>query len=94
MSLPGFLEGVLTESNRLKTAQEEKQRLTRKLRAEGKLPPHEARWFVPITDPDTGERLWEPKRDDGTGEVEFWVERERAGETGQWDGVEHIFVEG
>lgn len=78
---------------RLKTAQEEKQRLTRKLRAEGQLSPHEPRWFVASTDPDTGERLWEPKRDDETGEVEFWVERERAGEVGYWSGVEDIFVE-
>ena len=71
---------------------EEKQRNTRKLRAEGKLPPHEARWFVPTRDDDSGERLWEPKRDE-KGEVEFWSRREKAGQEGEWRGVDHIFAD-
>lgn len=81
-----------TVLSRLKTANEEKQRITRKLRSEGSLPPHEARWFDQSTDPDSGERMWDPKRTD-TGEVAFWVQREEAGQHGGWEGVEHIFVE-
>jgi hypothetical protein len=76
---------------RLKTANEEKQRATRKARAEGRLPPHEPRWFTSTTDEDTCERLWQPKRAED-GEVKFWHEREEAPE-GHWDGVDHIFVE-
>ncbi|WVQ84916.1 hypothetical protein IAT38_007079 [Cryptococcus sp. DSM 104549] len=74
----------------LKTLNEEKQRLTRKLRSEGKLPPHEPRWFRDTIDEDSGERLWEPKRSD-SGEVQFWSEREKR----HWEeiGVEHIFAE-
>lgn len=79
----------------LKSANEDKQRETRRLRAEGKLPPHEPRWFTATTEPDSGERLWEPKRADD-GEVKFWREREVQGQKppdAKWDGVEHIFVE-
>ncbi|OXC70624.1 hypothetical protein AYX13_00601 [Cryptococcus neoformans] len=73
----------------LKTLNEEKQRNTRKLRAEGKLPPHEPRWFNATVDDDTCERLWEPKRAEN-GEVAFWSVREKK----NWDaaGVEHIFA--
>ena len=77
---------------RLKTGNEEKQRNTRKLRAEGKLPPHEPRWFTPTRDADTGDQLWEPRRA-ADGEVKFWAEREKAPET-NWKDVDHIFVEG
>lgn len=79
----------------LKTANEEKQRETRRLRAEGRMPQHEARWFTAVTDQDTGERLWEPKRADD-GEVLFWHEREEQGAQPQgqkWPEVEHIFVD-
>ncbi|WWD19523.1 hypothetical protein CI109_103984 [Kwoniella shandongensis] len=74
----------------LKTLNEEKQRNTRKARAEGRLPPHEPRWFEESVDPDSGERLWEPKRSTD-GEVKFWKEREKS----DWEsvGVEHIFAE-
>lgn len=74
---------------RLKTLNEEKQRNTRKLRAEGKLPPHEPRWFNATVDDDTRERLWEPKRAEN-GEVAFWSVREKK----NWDaaGIEHIFA--
>ncbi|WVO21082.1 uncharacterized protein IAS62_002386 [Cryptococcus decagattii] len=73
----------------LKTLNEEKQRHTRKLRAEGKLPPHEPKWFSAIVDDDTRERLWEPKRAEN-GEVAFWSIREKK----DWDaaGVEPIFA--
>jgi hypothetical protein len=76
---------------RLKTANEEKQRYTRKLRAEGKMPPHEARWFKPTTDEDTQEKLWQPRRD-ANGEVLFWSRREEAGKKGDWEDVETIFA--
>lgn len=77
--------------HRLKSANEEQQRITRKNRAEGKLPPHEPRWFISSIDSDTQERLWEPKRADD-GEVAFWHERELAPQK-KWAGVDHIFVE-
>jgi hypothetical protein len=79
----------------LKTLNEEKQRETRRLRAEGRLPQHEPRWFTAVTDQDTGERLWEPKRAED-GEVLFWHEREEQGERPQgqkWPEVDHIFVD-
>lgn len=76
--------------HRLKTANEEKQRETRKLRAEGRLPPHEPRWFSSTSDADTGERVWVPRRAN-TGEVLFWERRENAPPS--WENVEHIFAE-
>lgn len=79
----------------LKSANEDKQRETRRLRAEGKLPQHEPRWFTPVTDPDSGERLWEPKRSED-GEVKYWHEREAQGKLpadAKWAEVDHIFVE-
>jgi hypothetical protein len=77
--------------SRLKTANEERQRSTRKARAEGRLPPHEPRWFISSTDNDSGERLWQPKRAE-TGEVKFWHDRETAPGS-KWAEVDHIFVE-
>lgn len=79
----------------LKSANEEKQRETRKLRAEGRLPQHEPRWFVPETDQDSGERVWQPKRADD-GEVRYWHDREEQGRkspSSKWADVDHIFVE-
>ncbi|WVQ67040.1 uncharacterized protein L199_005233 [Kwoniella botswanensis] len=85
-----FENAEYDRAQELKTLNEENQRTTRKLRAEGKLPPHEPRWFTSSVDADSGERLWLPKRSDD-GEVAFWHERERA----NWDevGVDHIFAE-
>ncbi|WVR00350.1 hypothetical protein IAU59_007493 [Kwoniella sp. CBS 9459] len=85
-----FENAEYDRAQELKTLNEEKQRMTRKLRAEGKLPPHEPRWFDPQIDDDTGERLWQPKRSEG-GEVKFWSLREKA----DWEavGVDHIFAE-
>jgi hypothetical protein len=82
---------VCANTYSLKTANEEKQRYTRKLRAEGKMPPHEARWFKPTTDEDTQEKLWQPRRD-ANGEVLFWSRREEAGKKGDWEDVETIFA--
>ena len=90
--IPGLLISGVDRYRRLKTANEDLQRNKRKARAEGRLPPHAPRWFNSTTDRDTSERLWEPKRADN-GEVLFWAERERAGQKGQWEGVDHIFVE-
>ncbi|EIW72252.1 hypothetical protein TREMEDRAFT_70659 [Tremella mesenterica DSM 1558] len=87
-----FENAEYDKAQELKTQNEEKQRLTRKLRAEGKLPPHESRWFYPSRDTDSGERVWIPRRTE-SGEVLFWAERERALET-KWANVDHIFVEG
>jgi len=86
-----FCVGLLTHFASLKTANEELQRDKRRARAEGRLPPHEPRWFTSSTDPDTSERLWEPKRAED-GEVLFWAEREKAGQKAKWEGVDHIFV--
>lgn len=79
-------------NDRLKSANEELQRSTRKARAEGRLPPHEPRWFTSSTEPDSGERVWEPKRTE-SGEVLFWAEREKAAQSGHWEGVEPIFAQ-
>jgi len=89
-----FENAEYDKAQMLKTANEEKQRETRRLRAEGKLPPHEPRWFISSTDDDSGERLWVPKRAED-GEVKFWHDREVEGSKGQdkWAEVDHIFVE-
>ncbi|CAD6572572.1 MAG: hypothetical protein TREMPRED_000577 [Tremellales sp. Tagirdzhanova-0007] len=87
-----FENAEYDRAQELKSLNEDLQRNTRKARAEGRLPPHEARWFSETTDPDSHERLWEPRRAEN-GEVLFWVEREKAGREGVWQGVDHIFVE-
>ena len=90
-SHPQGLPGASADVGRLKIANEEIQRNTRKLRAEGRLPAHEARWFDSNTDPDSGERVWTPKRAEN-GEVLFWHRRENAPAT-MWNDVDHIFAE-
>ncbi|EGN94271.1 hypothetical protein SERLA73DRAFT_171297 [Serpula lacrymans var. lacrymans S7.3] len=81
-------------ANELKGKQEERQRVTRKAREEGRLPPHKPRWFTAETDGDTGERVWNPLR---AGDVlEYWIERERAWKEGAekaWKNVDPIFIE-
>ncbi|WWC91583.1 uncharacterized protein L201_006529 [Kwoniella dendrophila CBS 6074] len=86
-----FENAEYDRAQELKTLNEEKQRTTRKLRSEGKLPPHEPRWFNSTVDPDSNERLWLPKRSKENNEVLFWNQRELA----DWDkiGVDHIFAE-
>ncbi|KAL7418318.1 hypothetical protein Q5752_006776 [Cryptotrichosporon argae] len=86
-----FENAEYDKAQMLKTANEEKQRETRKQRADGRLPPHEPRWFTASTDGDSGERLWQPKRDAETGEVRFWKMREDA--QASWNDIDHIFVE-
>lgn len=79
-------------ANDLKTKQEEKQRATRKLREEGKMPKHNPRWFVAETEVDTGERVWRPNMEGIT--PEYWTEREKVWKgQSQWESVEHIFID-
>lgn len=75
----------------MKLANEAFQRQTRKLREEGRLPPHVPRWFIMSSDPDSGTRVWEPKRADN-GEVLYWHIREEAPRK-QWADIDGIFVE-
>jgi hypothetical protein len=91
-----FELGKYELANGLKTAQEEKQRATRRAREEGRLPSHKPRWFTAETDRDTGERVWSPVLAEGTQHLEYWQERERVWKEGgnvPWDGVDHIFIE-
>lgn len=103
-----FELGYYELANDLKGQQEEKQRGVRKRREKGELPEFRPRWFRAETDGDTGERVWNPVRvgDGGeggrsTGELEYWVERERvwkdmqkqAGQVVSWKGVDTIFIE-
>ena len=89
-----FELGRYTRANELKSAQEDRQRATRRRREEGGLPPHEPRWFEAKTDRDTGERVWAPLRN---GErIQYWEERERvfrARGGAQWERVDRIFIE-
>ena len=87
-----FELGKYELANSLKMMQEDKQRVVRKTREEGRVPPHQPRWFVAERDEDTGERVWRPIR---VGEVlEYWVERERVfRDGGRWKDVEDIFIE-
>ncbi|KAG6333241.1 hypothetical protein ID866_5849 [Astraeus odoratus] len=88
-----FEMGKYERANDLKLKQEEKQRATRRAREEGRLPPHQPRWFTALTDGDTGERVWAPSF---VGDVlEYWVERERVWTMGgdqPWKNVESIFI--
>lgn len=90
-----FELGQFEEANDLKTAQEERQRAIRRAREEGKLAPHQPRWFMAETEGDTGERVWSPFRTEENG-VEYWAEREKAylqGGNVRWRGVDDIFIE-
>lgn len=73
-----FEIGLYDLANDLKIRNEEKQRHTRKLREIGKIDKHKPRWFIPTTDKDTGERVWQPTRSDD-GVIEYWNERECVG---------------
>lgn len=88
-----FELGRFDTANDLKNKQEEYQRATRKGREEGRLPPHQPRWFTASTDGDTGERVWEPART-GDGALEYWKLREGVytGKNG-WIDVDNIFID-
>ena len=72
---------------------QEKQRAIRRV-WEGKLSPHQPRWFRAETGGDTGERVWTPLR---VGDMlEYWVERERVWREGgweEWKDVDEIFID-
>ncbi|KAJ3967976.1 Oxysterol-binding protein-domain-containing protein [Lentinula raphanica] len=78
-----FEMGFWDLANVLKGNQEEKQRERRRKRerelegASSDKHHHQPRWFRAETDGDTGERVWMPVREDDSGKVEYWVERER-----------------
>ncbi|EJD53857.1 hypothetical protein AURDEDRAFT_157107 [Auricularia subglabra TFB-10046 SS5] len=91
-----FENGDYDRANELKSKQEELQRATRRKREAGQLPPHKPRWFEAKTDPDTGERVWQPLRVGD--ELEYWVERERIAKAGgiekdKWKNVDEIFIQ-
>ncbi|KAK0212711.1 Oxysterol-binding protein-domain-containing protein [Desarmillaria ectypa] len=92
-----FELGKYELANQLKSDQEDKQRATRKTREDGRLPPHQPRWFTATTDGDTGERVWAPSMLGDN--LEYWAQRERVwkekvnGGEGQWHNVESIFIE-
>ncbi|KAJ3754392.1 Oxysterol-binding protein-domain-containing protein [Lentinula raphanica] len=94
-----FEMGFWDLANVLKGNQEEKQR-ERRRRRERELEGlssdkyhHQPRWFRAETDGDTGERVWMPVREDDSGKVEYWVERERIWRAGKWKNVEAIFID-
>lgn len=88
-----FELGKYERANDLKTKQEEFQRATRKAREDGRLAPHQPRWFEATTDRDSGERVWEPVRVK-EGQLEYWRMREEVfRNAGEWAGIERIFIE-
>lgn len=88
-----FEQGKYERANDLKQKQEEFQRATRRAREEGRLPPHRPKWFEAKTEPETGERVWEPLRAP-TGELAYWKEREIVWkEKRPWKDVETIFID-
>ncbi|KAI6112236.1 Oxysterol-binding protein-domain-containing protein [Pisolithus croceorrhizus] len=89
-----FEMGKYERASDLKIKQEEKQRATRRAREEGRIPPHQPRWFTAQTDGDTGERVWTPSRVGDA--LEYWVERERIWKLGgyqTWKNVDPIFID-
>ncbi|KAL5534160.1 hypothetical protein ACEPAG_621 [Sanghuangporus baumii] len=88
-----FELGKYERANELKSKQEDLQRETRRAREEGRLPSHRPRWFEAKTEPETGERVWEPLRA-ANGELAYWKEREIVWkEKRSWKDVECIFIE-
>ena len=92
-----FELGKYELANELKQSQEELQRSIRKGREEGTISPHRPRWFVAETEPDTGERVWNPLRVSDHN-LEYWVEREKVWKAGgienaRWKDVEDIFID-
>ena len=88
-----FELGRYERANELKQEQEEFQRATRRAREEGRIPPHRPRWFEARTEPETGERMWEPLRGPN-GELAYWQEREAVWrERRPWKDVERIFID-
>ena len=97
--LTAFENGKFEQADQLKVQLEELQRSKRRMREEGKLPPHKPRWFSKTTDPDTKEAFWKPHMstdEDGVETMEYWIERTKIGtkhvqhQEADWD-TDHIF---
>lgn len=92
-----FEEGQFERANELKGALETFQRQTRAQREKGEMQAHEPRWFTHTVEQDSGQSVWEPKRD-ADGNLEYWKERNNAykavnaGKEAHWTGVEKIFA--
>lgn len=88
-----FELGKYERANELKQKQEELQRATRRARENGSMPPHKPKWFVAKTEPETGERFWEPVRTE-SGDLAYWKEREALWkEHKEWSGVDKVFID-
>ena len=90
-----FELGKYERANELKQKQEDFQRATRRAREEGRVAAHRPRWFEAKTEPETGERIWEPLRTDD-GVLAYWAEREavwKGGPDATWRDVEQIFID-
>ncbi|KZS91793.1 hypothetical protein SISNIDRAFT_456375 [Sistotremastrum niveocremeum HHB9708] len=89
-----FENGEYDLANELKSKQEDFQRQNRKRREERGETWH-ARWFDKSVDPDTGERVWQPRRK-GDG-LEYWAARERivkdSSTADTWVDVQKIFID-
>ncbi|GBE78765.1 hypothetical protein SCP_0116570 [Sparassis crispa] len=92
-----FELGNYEHANNLKNKQEDLQRVTRRARDEGRLPPHRPRWFTKRIEPDTHERIWAPSTIDYR--LEYWLEREKiwqarkSGTEAVWKDVDRIFID-
>ena len=97
--LTAFENGKFDQADQLKVQLEELQRSKRRMREEGKLPPHKPRWFSKTTDPDTKEAFWKPHMsadEEGLETMNYWIERSKIGtkhvqnQDADWD-TDHIF---
>lgn len=97
--LTAFENGKFDQADQLKVQLEELQRSKRRMREEGKLPPHKPRWFSKTTDPDTKEAFWKPHMsadEEGLETMDYWIERSKIGtkhvqnQDADWD-TDHIF---
>lgn len=92
-----FERGSWEKANELKTALEDYQRITKRRREAGELPPHQPRWFKPCEDEDTGERTWDAVRGSDGVSVAYWDERLKVGRARkegdgevEWTAVDHV----
>lgn len=95
-----FEKGMWERANELKVCLEDFQRVTKRRREAGELPPHQPRWFVQIDDPDSGEPTWDAIRSQSEPHsILYWQERQRVGTqrkqnvSVEWPDVPHIFGE-
>ncbi|MBW0483706.1 hypothetical protein O181_023421 [Austropuccinia psidii MF-1] len=93
-----FERGSWDKANELKTSLEDYQRMSKRKREIGELPPHQPRWFRQVDDPDSGEHTWDAIRcEEDENRIEYWEERKKVGEQrkkgidAEWTDVDHIF---